>query len=308
MNQVPCDRKRIGLGCMALTGIYGHIARDVAIDIIRHAFDMGVTHFDTAELYGPFVNEELLADALGSRRTRVEIATKFGYRLEAGKIAGLDSRPQSIRSAVEGSLRRLRRDYIDVLYQHRPDPNIPVEEVVGTMSDLVKEGKVLELGLSATDIETVQRASAIHRISFVQNEYSLIQRQPEQGLLPYLNGTGTDFVCYSPLGRGILARIPDVEAKRSPTDYRNKDPRFEPTRLAELSLALDPLWDIAAAHLVRPATVALAWLLGRSPNIRVIPGATSVEQLNANFAAASVPLSSEQRVALDHLMVARAAD
>jgi aryl-alcohol dehydrogenase-like predicted oxidoreductase len=161
MNQAPCGPKRVGLGCMALTGIYGHIARDVAVEIIRQALDMGVTHFDTAELYGPFVNEELLADALGSHRARVEVATKFGYRLEAGKIAGLDSRPQSIRSAVEGSLRRLRRDYIDVLYQHRPDPNVAVEEVVGTMADLVREGKVLGLGLSATDTETVQRASAV---------------------------------------------------------------------------------------------------------------------------------------------------
>lgn len=153
MNEAPCGPKRVGLGCMALTGIYGHIARDVSVEIIRQALDMGVTHFDTAELYGPFVNEELLADALGSHRARVEVATKFGYLLEAGKIVGLDSRPQSIRSAVEGSLRRLRRDYIDVLYQHRPDPNVAVEEVVGTMSDLVKEGKVLGLGLSATDTD-----------------------------------------------------------------------------------------------------------------------------------------------------------
>jgi aryl-alcohol dehydrogenase-like predicted oxidoreductase len=258
---------------MALTGIYGHIARDVAVEIIRQALDMGVTHFDTAELYGPFVNEELLADALGSHRARVEVATKFGYRLEAGKIAGLDSRPQSIRSAVEGSLRRLRRDYIDVLYQHRPDPNVAVEEVVGTMADLVREGKVLGLGLSATDTKTVQRASAVHRISFVQNEYSLIQREPEKGLLTYLNDQSIEFVCYSPLGRGILVRIPDVETKRSSTDYRAKDPRFEPGRLAEISRALDPLWDLAAAHSVAPAAVALAWLLAKSPTIRVIPGA-----------------------------------
>lgn len=301
MNEAPCGPKRVGLGCMALTGIYGHIARDVAVEIIRQALDMGVTHFDTAELYGPFVNEELLADALGSHRARVEVATKFGYLLEAGKIVGLDSRPQSIRSAVEGSLRRLRRDYIDVLYQHRPDPNVAVEEVVGTMSDLVKEGKVLGLGLSATDTDTVQRASAVHRISFVQNEYSLIQREPEKGLLTYLNDQSIEFVCYSPLGRGILGRIPDVKTKRSSTDYRAKDPRFEPGRLAEISRALDPLWDLAAAHSVAPAAVALAWLLAKSPTIRVIPGATSIEQLKTNVGGAKIVLSSEEMAALDKL-------
>jgi aryl-alcohol dehydrogenase-like predicted oxidoreductase len=286
---------------MALTGIYGHITRDAALEIIWQALDMGVTHFDTAELYGPFVNEELLADALGSHRTRVEIATKFGYQLEAGRIVGLDSRPRSIRSAVEGSLRRLRREYVDALYQHRPDPDVPVEEVVGTMSDLVKEGKVLSLGLSAADTETLQRSSVVHRISFVQNEYSLIQREPEKGLLAYLRETCTEFVCYSPLGRGILGRIPDVETKRSPTDYRAKDPRFEPRRLAEISRTLDPLWRVAAVHSVAPAAVALAWLLAKSSTIRVIPGATSVEQLKTNVRAAKIVLCSEEMAELDKL-------
>jgi aryl-alcohol dehydrogenase-like predicted oxidoreductase len=302
MNQAARRSERIGLGCMALTGIYGHISREVAIEIIWQALDMGVTHFDTAELYGPFVNEELLADALGARRNAVEIATKFGHRLEAGKIAGLDSRPRSIRSAVEGSLRRLRRDHVDVLYQHRPDPNVAVEEVVGAMSDLVKEGKVLGLGLSATDTETVRRASAVHRITFVQNEYSLIQREPEKRLLAYLNDQSIEFVCYSPLGRGILGRIPDVETKRSSTDYRAKDPRFEPGRLAEISRTLGPLWRVAIAHSVAPAAVALAWLLAKSSTIRVIPGATSVKQLQANVGAAKIILSSEEMADLNKLV------
>lgn len=301
MNQAARHPERIGLGCMALTGIYGHIAREVAIEIIWQALDMGVTHFDTAELYGPFVNEELLTDALGARRNTVEIATKFGYRLEAGKVAGLDSRPASIRSAVEGSLRRLRRDFVDVLYQHRPDPNVPLEDVVGTMSDLVKEGKVLSLGLSATDTEMLQRASTVHRISFVQNEYSLIQREPEKGLLPYLSDKSIRFACYSPLGRGILGRILDVETKRLPGDYRAKDPRFEPRRLTEIRQSLDPLWRVAAAHSIAPAAVALAWLLAKSPNIRVIPGATSVEQLKTNVGAAEIVLSSEEMAVLDRL-------
>ena len=169
------------------------------------------------------------------------------------------------------------------------------------MSDLVKEGKVLSLGMSATETETLQRSSAVHRISFVQNEYSLIQRQPEKGLLAYLSDKSIEFVCYSPLGRGILGRIPDVETKRSPTDYRAKDPRFEAGRLAAISGTLDPLWHVAAAHSVAPAAVALAWLLAKSSTIRVIPGATSVEQLKANVGAAEIVLSSEEMAGLDKL-------
>ena len=196
---------RIGLGCMALTGIYGPIGRGKAIAVIRRAFDLGVDHYDTAELYGPYINEELLADALGPRSREVRIATKFGYRLEGGRIAGLDSSPHAIRRAVEGSLRRLRRERIDLLYQHRPDPHIPVEDVVGTMSKLVKEGKVADLGLCATDHATLERARAIHPIAAVQNSYSLIDREAEAGVLPALSDHRTAFVAYSPLARGILA-------------------------------------------------------------------------------------------------------
>jgi aryl-alcohol dehydrogenase-like predicted oxidoreductase len=298
-HRLSAALRRIGLGCMPLTGIYGPISRDTAIKIIRRALDLHITHFDTAEIYGPYLNEELLSDALGSDRTSVEIATKFGYRLQDGKIVGLDSRPQSIRLAVEGSLRRLRREYVDVLYQHRPDPAVPVEDVVGTMADLVKEGKALALGLSATDQDSLRRASATHPIAFIQNEYSLIARDPEKAHLLCLQGTSTQFVCYSPLGRGILAGKPPKATQQSSTDYRNKDARFQPERHAELVDQLAPLWQIAAAQSVSPAAIALAWLLSKAPAIRVIPSATDEGQLNANVLGEEIALSAEEIGALD---------
>jgi aryl-alcohol dehydrogenase-like predicted oxidoreductase len=297
--------KRIGLGCMALTGVYGPITRESAVGIVRRALDLGVTHFDTAELYGPYLNEELLADALGPNRANVEIATKFGYRIEGGKIVGLDSRPTSIRAALEGSLRRLRTDHVDVLYQHRPDPNVPVEDVVETMSALVDEGKAINLGLSATDPETLRRASKVHRISFVQNEFSLIERQPEEGLLRYLEDTCAAFVCYSPLGRGILAGAPKIEVQRAPSDYRRTDPRFEADRLATIRAALAPLWRIASARSVPPASISLAWLLAKSASIRVIPGASSVDQLTTNVDATQTSLTSEEIAELERIVVPR---
>lgn len=290
---------RIGLGCMALTGIYGPIPRDKTIEIIRRALDLGVTHFDTAELYGPYLNEELLSEALGPDRTSVEIATKFGYQIQDGKVVGLDSRPRSIRQAVEGSLRRLRRDYVDVLYQHRPDPDVPVEDVVGTMSELLREGKVLSLGLSATGPEALRRASTVHPIAFVQNEFSLIERTPEKSLLPSLLGSPTKFVCYSPLGRGILANGPGAVSAPSPADYRRKDARFEPEHRALLIANLAPLWRIAASRSAQPATIALAWLLSKGPEIRVIPGARTPQQLEANVGGADISLTAEEMAALD---------
>lgn len=291
--------RRIGLGCMPLTGIYGPISREDAVNIIHCARDLGVSHFDTAELYGPYLNEELLAEGLGTDLTRVEIATKVGYRFDGGKIVGLDSRPQSIRLALEGSLRRLRREYVDVLYQHRPDPAVPVEDVVGTMADLAREGKALALGLSATDHDSLRRATAVHPITFVQNEYSLIARAPEKALLPSLLGTATQFFCYSPLGRGILAGKPLTATQQSPTDYRNKDARFQPERHSDLVDRLTPLWQIANARSVSPAAIALAWLLSRAPAVRVIPSATDVDQLRANIRSADIVLSSKELAALE---------
>jgi aryl-alcohol dehydrogenase-like predicted oxidoreductase len=286
---------------MALTGIYGPVSRHAATEIIRRALDLGVVHFDTAELYGPYLNEELLSDALGRERMGVEIATKFGYSIQDGKIVGLDSRPHSIRAAVEGSLRRLRRDHVDVLYQHRPDPKVPVEDVVGTMSELVREGKVLSLGLSATGPEALRRASLVHPIAFVQNEFSLIQRDPEKALLPSLPGSPTEFVCYSPLGRGILASGPVAATQRSPTDYRSKDVRFQPEQRTKLAERLAPLWRIAVSRSASPATIALAWLLTKTPTIRIIPGARTLKQLEANVCSDDLTLTAEEMAALDSI-------
>jgi aryl-alcohol dehydrogenase-like predicted oxidoreductase len=291
----------MGLGCMALTGIYGPVPRDAAVKLIRRAFDLGVSLFDTAELYGPYVNEELLADALGPNRKEVKIATKFGYRLENGNIVGLDSTPRAIRHSLEGSLKRLGRDHVDVLYQHRLDPTVPIEDVVGTMSDLVREGKVLALGLCAVDRQIFRRARVIHPISFVQNEFSLLQRDPEKELIPSLHEAETEFVCYSPLGRGILAGGAVPEGQRAPTDYRRNDVRFGSARMASITDRLAPLWQIAASRAVTPATIALAWLLSKAPNIHVIPGAKSDVQLLASIQACDVALTDAEVTTLNQI-------
>ncbi|WP_456783908.1 aldo/keto reductase [Bradyrhizobium sp. USDA 4516] len=290
---------RIGLGCMALSGIYGAVPRERAIALIHRAVDLGVTHFDTAELYGPYANEELLAEALGSSKKDVVIATKFGYRLDSGKIVGLDSAPAKIRPAVEGSLRRLRRDHIDILYQHRQDPLVPVEDVIGAMSDLVHEGKVRALGLCAVDHQTLRRAQTVAPIEFVQNEYSLINRTPEDDLLPHLNASAVRFVCYSPLGRGILTG--NAYPFSGPSDYRRNDARFEEGNLLVFRERLRALWEIAQAHAAAPAAVALAWLLSRRENVHVIPGPKTVEQLEDCLSAARLSLTRSEIAQLGDL-------
>lgn len=284
---------------MALTGIYGQIERGDAIAVIHRAIDLGIDHFDTAELYGPYANEELLAEALGSRRSEVRIATKFGYKLENRRIAGLDSKPSSIRRAVEGSLRRLRRERIDLLYQHRVDPNVPIEDVVGTMADLVTEGKAAALGLSAINGATLERAQTVHAITAVQNEYSLIQRLTETELLPALDGQAIALVAFSPLGRGILCGRVAVASDRDPADYRISDARFAADRLSTINTRLQPLWDIAQQREVPPAVIALAWLLAKSPKVSVIPGAKSPTQIATSMQAAAFRLSAEECERLD---------
>jgi aryl-alcohol dehydrogenase-like predicted oxidoreductase len=287
---------------MALTGIYGPVPRDDAVAVIRRALDLGVDHFDTAELYGPYANEELLADALGPRRLHVRIATKFGYRLQGGRIAGLDSSRDAIRRSVEGSLGRLRRERIDLLYQHRPDPRVPVEDVVATMAELVKEGKVAELGLSAVDGVTVERARAIHPIAAVQNAYSLIDRTAEANVLPVLQDSQTAFVAYSPLARGILAGGAIPAEHRTTTDYRRSDPSFSAAGLDSLKHALSPLWEIASRQKASPAAIAIAWVLSRRPDVHAIPGAKTCEQLIANLQAGRIVLSDDERLRLDDVI------
>ncbi len=268
---------------MALTGIYGRIKRADAIAVIHRALDLGIDHFDT----------------LGARSTDVRIATKFGYKLEDGRIAGLDSRPSTIRRAVEGSLRRLRRERIDLVYQHRVDPAVPIEDVVGTMAELISEGKVATLGLSAIDGPTLERARKIHTIAAVQNEYSLIQRQPEADLLPALDGHATTLVAFSPLGRGILGGDAVGASNREPADYRISDARFAADQLSKITTRLKPLWDIAQRCEVPPAVVALAWLLARSPRVSVIPGARSPRQIATSMQAATLRLSEGACASLD---------
>lgn len=289
------SQSRIGLGCMALTGIYGAVDRETAIATIRRALDLGIDHFDTAELYGPYTNESLLAEALGSDCRRVTVATKFGYRLQGERIIGLDSRPEQIRRAVDGSLRRLKRETIDLLYQHRPDPAIPVEDVVGAMADLLKAGKVRALGLSATDEPTFQRARATYPIIAVQNEYSMLERVAEQGLLQAVAEVGAVFVAHSPLGRGLLTGNSRLANDRPIDDYRRNNLRFTESALRTTRVALVPLFEIAADRGVTPASVALAWILATHPAMRTIPGARTPEQLEMSYSAISLVLTPEER-------------
>lgn len=294
-------RRRIGLGCMALTGIYGPITREDAVAVIRRAFDLGIDHYDTAELYGPYTNEELLADALGPGRLDVCIATKFGYRLNGDRIAGLDSSREAIRRSVEGSLRRLRRERIDLLYQHRPDPRIPVEDVVGTMADLVNEGKVAEIGLSAIGSATLDRARAIHPIAAIQNGYSLIERAAETDVMPALNDHRTAFVAYSPLARGVLAGSAMPAERRPASDYRKSDGRLSVAGLSALKSALSPLWQAADRHNVSPAAIAIAWVLSKGPGMHVIPGARSPKQLTGTLLGAEIVLNEDELLELDKI-------
>jgi aryl-alcohol dehydrogenase-like predicted oxidoreductase len=294
---------RIGLGCMALTGIYGTVTRDEAVAVIRRAFDLGIVHYDTAELYGPYVNEELVAEALGPLSREVCIATKFGYRLEGSRIVGLDSSPRAIRHSVEGSLRRLRRERIDLLYQHRRDPQVPVEDVIGAMADLVNEGKVAELGLCATDSATLQRAREIHHVSAIQNSYSLLDRTAEKGVLAASSDHRTAFVAYSPLARGILAGVRASADGREMSDYRSLDPRFSPAGLAALKHDLKALWETAERHNAPPAAIALAWALSQNPHVHVIPGPKSVEQLITALRATEIELSEHDRIKLAMIRV-----
>jgi aryl-alcohol dehydrogenase-like predicted oxidoreductase len=301
-HQQSCvfDGLRIGLGCMALTGIYGPVDPRDAIATIHRALDFGITHFDTAELYGPYRNEELLAAALGSSVKHVRIATKFGYRLDGNRIAGLDSRPETMRRAVEGSLRRLRRESIDLLYQHRQDPNVPVEDVVGAMSELVKAGYVQALGLSAVDAVTLERARAVHEIHAVQNEYSLLCRRDDATLPSVLAPNSISFVAYSPLARGLLA---GGARGRSQSDYRRSDVRFGVGAWADLQTRLAPLWTIAKQRDVAPSVVALAWILQKAPGVFIIPGARTPSQIETSIQAAAFHLSRGEYTELEAIEV-----
>jgi aryl-alcohol dehydrogenase-like predicted oxidoreductase len=283
----------IGLGCMGMSSGYGPPKdKQEMISLLRAAVERGVTFFDTAEIYGPFVNEELVGEALAPMRERVVIATKFGFKIGSkGEQAGLDSRPEHIKQVAEASLKRLRTDVIDLFYQHRVDPNVPIEDVAGAVKDLIQEGKVRHFGLSEPGVQTIRRAHAVQPVTAVQNEYSLWWRKPEEEVLPALEELGIGLVPFSPLGRGFLTGKVDENTTFDSSDLRNKLPRFTPEARRANQALVHLLSEIAKRKKATPAQVALAWLLAQKPWIVPIPGTTKLHRLEENIGAASIELT-----------------
>jgi len=287
----------LGFGCMGISFGYGPATtREEGLAIIRAAFEGGVTFFDTAEVYGPFTNEELVGEALAPMRDAVAIATKFGFKFENGKQAGLDSRPSHIREVAAASLKRLKTDRIDLFYQHRVDPNVPIEDVAGAVKDLIREGKVKHFGLSEAGAQTIRRAHAVQPIASLQSEYSLWWREPEREILPMLQELGIGFVPFSPLGKGFLTGKIDDTTAFDPTDFRNTVPRFtEENRRANLAFVAW-LKAFAEQKQATPAQVALAWLLAQKPWIVPIPGTTKRHRLEENLGGAQIALTAHDLV------------
>jgi aryl-alcohol dehydrogenase-like predicted oxidoreductase len=286
----------IGYGCMGLDASYGPATdRQEGIRIIRAAVERGVTFFDTAEAYGPFTNEQLVGEALAPFRERVVIATKFGFGIDAnGTRHGLDSRPEHVREVAEAMLKRLKVERIDLLYQHRVDPDVPMEDVAGTVKELIRQGKVKHFGLSEASAKTIRRAHAVQPVAAVQSEYSLWTRDVEQnGVLAVCQELGIGFVPWGPLGAGFLTGTIDATTRFDPTDFRNKVPRFAPEARAANMALVDSLKQVAARKRATPAQIALAWLLARKPWIVPIPGTTKLHRLEENVGAASVELTSD---------------
>lgn len=281
----------LGLGCMGLSYGYGPATdRTEAIALLRAAVEQGVTFFDTAEAYGPFLNEELLGEALAPFRDQLVIATKFGFK-DGHADAGLDSRPERIRAVAEASLSRLKTDRIDLFYQHRVDPNVPIEDVAGTVKDLIAEGKVKHFGLSEAGVDAIRRAHAVQPVAALQSEYSLWWREPEQAVLPVLEELGIGFVPFSPLGKGFLTGAINVGTQFAADDFRNSVPRFAAEARQANQVLVDRISAIAADKRATPAQIALAWLLARKPWIVPIPGTTKLHRLTENLGAAAVVLS-----------------
>jgi aryl-alcohol dehydrogenase-like predicted oxidoreductase len=289
----------LGLGCMGMSWAYGQPDDAESVATIQRALDLGVTFFDTAEIYGPFTNEELLGRALKGRRQDVIIATKFGFHIENGKMMGANSQPAHIRAAVEGSLQRLQTDHIDLLYQHRVDPEVPIEEVVGTMAELVREGKVRYLGLSEAGVKTIQRAHAVHPISALQSEYSLWERNLEPEIIPLLRKLKIGLVPFAPLGRGFLAGNVQRAEDYPEGDYRRNDPRFQGANFDANMRAAEIVRQIAVQHNGTPAQVALAWLLFKGDDVVPIPGTKRRTYLEEDVAAADLRLSAAEMQRLD---------
>ncbi|MGA3069668.1 MAG: aldo/keto reductase [Terracidiphilus sp.] len=293
----------LGLGCMSMSSAYGPAAdKGDMIKLIRGAHDLGVTHFDTAEAYGPFANEELVGEALQPIRDKVVIATKFGFDidLETGaRTGGTNSRPEHIKLVANASLKRLRTDHIDLFYQHRVDPDVPIEDVAGAVKELIADGKVRHFGMSEAAVQTIRRAHAVQPVTAVQSEYSLFWRGPEAELLPALEELGIGFVPFSPLGAGFLTGKIDENTKFDPTDFRNIVPRFSPEARKANMVLVDLVKAVAERKGATPAQIALAWLLAQKPWIVPIPGTTKLHRLEENMRAVAVELTSDDLHEID---------
>jgi aryl-alcohol dehydrogenase-like predicted oxidoreductase len=291
----------LGLGCMGMSYAYGQTPdRQEMISLLRAAVDRGITFFDTAEVYGPYANEELVGEALAPVRDQIVIATKFGFQISAeGKQVGVDSRPEHIREVADASLRRLRTDRLDLLYQHRVDPNVPIEDVAGAVKQLIDEGKVKHFGLSEAGVQTVRRAHAVQPVTALQSEYSLWWRRPEEEILPAMEELGIGFVPFSPLGRGFLTGKIDENTTFESSDFRNIVPRFTPEARKANQAVVDLLRRIASQKNATPAQIALAWLLAQKPWIVPIPGTTKLHRLEENIGAVTVELTDDDLREID---------
>lgn len=306
LGQSGLEVSSLGLGCMGLSHGYGPATdKQQAIALIRAAVDQGVTFFDTAEVYGPWLNEEVVGEALAPVRDRVVIATKFGFTFgEDNKQQILNSRPEQIRRAIEGSLRRLKTEVIDLYYQHRVDPEVPIEDVAGTIRDLIAEGKVKHFGLSEAGVQTVRRAHAVQPVSALQSEYSMWWREPEAEMIPTLEALGIGFVPFSPLGKGYLTGAIQPDSTFGSDDFRSQVPRFSPEALTANQALIDLLATIAQDKAVTPAQIALAWLLAQKPWIVPIPGTTKLHRLKENLQAAALQLSAEDLQRINQALAA----
>lgn len=290
----------IGFGCMGISFGYGPaVDKQQGITIIRAAVERGVTFFDTAEVYGPFANEEIVGEALAPFRRDVKIATKFGFKIEDNKQAGLDSRPEHIKEVANASLKRLKTDVIDLFYQHRVDPNVPIEDVAGAVKDLIQQGKVKHFGLSEAGIQVIRRAHAVQPVTALQSEYSLFWREPEEAILPVVEELGIGFVPFSPLGRGFLTGAIDQDTQFDKSDFRSTVPRFTPENRKANQVLVDVLRKFAHRKKATPAQIALAWILAQKPWIVPIPGTTKLHRLEENIAAADFELTPHDLQELD---------